>query len=246
MTNWLNSLVDASPAKRHVAYAGELEFAGCTEDDRTGRTVTFLLRRPVEELSTSHPFSAHTRRRKGFAGTQFEASLQIIGGQGPVGLQSMMLLNWGASPKGETVKFLLNYEAEKHPFLVCQRAARDQEPTRWMAVFVETDDQSQVVDQAQRSAVEETLLPRKPKQQIKNSNLARLFTKNERFWKYMTEMHGFVATDEYDADMALKAFLQIDSKADLDRDDAAAAEFDDLRIDFVDWQRITYGSEGLT
>lgn len=238
MSNWLNTLVDASPAKRHIAYAGELEFAGCTEDDRTGRTVTFLLRRSVEELMTAHPFSAHTRRRRGHAGTLFEASLQIIGGQGPAGMQSMMLLNWGASPKGETARFLLNYEAEKHPFLVCQRAGKDVQPTRWMAVFVETDDQSQVIDQAQRAAVEQAL---KPKQQLKDSNLARVFTKNERFWKFMVEINGFHVTDEYEADAALKGYLGIDSKADLDRGGKATDDFAQLRQEFVEWQEETFG-----
>lgn len=243
MSNWLNTLVDASPAKRHIAYAGELEFAGCTEDDRTGRTVTFLLRRPVEELLTSHPFSAHTRRRRGHAGTMFEVSLAALddpkgGALPPIGMFSVMLLNWGASPKGETAKFLINFEQEKHPFLVCQRAAKDQQPTRWMAVFVETDDQSQIVDQEQRAAIEQ---PRKPKQQIKDSNLARLFTKNERFWRYMRDTFGYHMTDEHDADMALKAHLTIDSKADLDRDPRKAAEFNDLREDFVAWQEETFG-----
>jgi hypothetical protein len=244
MNNWLNTLVDASPAKRHIAYAGELEFAGCTEDDRTGRTVTFLLRRPVEELTSAHPFSAHTRRRRGHAGTLFEMSLAALddpkkGALPPIGMFSVMLLNWGASPKGETAKFLLNFEQEKHPFLVCQRAAREQQPTRWMAVFVETDDQSQPVDQAQRAAIEQ---PRKPKQQIRNSNLAAQFTKNPRFWQYMSQMFGYVAIDEDGGDSALKAHLTIDSKADLDRPGTrAAAEFEDLRIDFVEWQEQTFG-----
>lgn len=241
MNNWLNTLVDASPVKRHVAYAGELEFAGCTEDDRTGRTVTFLLRRPVEELLTSHPFSAHTRRRKGHAGTMFEMSLAALddpktGALPPVGILSVMLLNWGASPKGETAKFLLNFEQEKHPFLVCQRAAKDQQPTRWMAVFIETDDQSQVVDQVQREAMEQ---PRKPKQQIKDSNLARLFTKNERFWRFMVETFGFHVTDEHEADAALKGHLGIDSKADLDR--APNDDFAQLREEFVAWQQENFG-----
>lgn len=174
----------------------------------------------------------------------FEMSLAAlddpkVGALPPIGILSVMLLNWGASPKGETAKFLLNYEAEKHPFLVCQRAAKDQQPTRWMAVFIETDDQSQVVDQAQRAAVEQTMLPRKPKQQIKDSNLARLFTKNERFWRFMVETFGFHVTDEFEADVALKAHLQIDSKADLDR--APNEDFAQLREEFVVWQEETFG-----
>lgn len=278
MSNWLNSLVDASPAARHVAYAGEVEFGGCTEDDRTGRTVTFLLRRQKEELDSSHPFSAHTRRRRGHAGTQFEASLQLIDGQGPIGMRSMMLLNWGASPKGETVKFLLTFEDEKHPFLVCQRAAKDAQPTRWMVVFAETDDQSQVVDQQQRAAIEgvhrnicvecnsrlrieasgphqgtlrghlasctAATSPPKLKQQIRNSNLAAMFIKNPRFHQFMRDIHGFHATDEHDADLALKALLGIDSKADLDAP-AGGEMFKSLREEFVEWQLEAYGPEAL-
>jgi hypothetical protein len=259
MKNWVNDLVDASPVARHVAYAGELEFAGCTEDDRTGRTVTFLLRRPLEDMTKAHPFSAHTRRRRGHAGTLFEVSLQLISGAGPTGMHSMMLLNWGAGPKGETAKFLLNFEEAKHPFLQCQRAAREQEATRWMAAFIETDDQSQAVDQKQRAAVERSTSiiagteafvhgkepMRKPKQQIKNSNLAAQFIKNERFWKYLKEMHGHEVTSTNDADRALKWITDVSSKAEFDSH-PKDNWFDDLRGEFVQWQLDTYGPEALT
>lgn len=243
-SNWLNNLVDSSPAQRHVAWAGEIEFAGCTEDDRTGRTVTFLLRRPVEELLKSHPFSAHTRRRRGRAGTQFEASLQPIAEKPdvgvPGGLHSMMLLNWGASPKGETVKFLLTYEKDRHPFLGCTRAARDVEATRWMAVFVETDDQSQAVDQAQRAAIEQ---PRKPKQQIKNSNLAAQFIKDPKFHAFALDMYGDPVDSAETADQWMKRLLMVTSKAEFDRGGDPAERFEELRDEFVQWQLDNYGPE---
>jgi hypothetical protein len=55
-------------------------------------------------------------------------------------------------------------------------------------------------------------------------------------------MFGYVAIDEDGGDSALKAHLTIDSKADLDRPGTrAAAEFEDLRIDFVEWQEQTFG-----
>lgn len=272
--NWMDDLVGASTVARHIAYAGELEFAGCTEDDRTGRTVTFLLRRRPEDLLKAHPFSPHTRRRRGHAGTQFEVSLELFSGSGPSGMQPMMLLNWGASPKGETVKFLLTFDAEKHPFLGCQRAAKDEEPTRWMAAFIEVDDQSQAVDQVQREKIEavtshrgiclecnqrveptgahlascSAVAPRrKPKQQIRNSNLAAQFIKNERFWKYLHEEHGYETTSQQEADVALKQLLHIDSKAQLD--DASypsiANNFHMLREAFVKWQSDTFGPEAL-
>lgn len=243
--NWMDDLVGASTVARHIAYAGELEFAGCTEDDRTGRTVTFLLRRRPEDLLKAHPFSPHTRRRRGHAGTQFEVSLELFSGAGPSGMQPMMLLNWGASPKGETVKFLLTFDAEKHPFLGCQRAAKDQEATRWMAAFIEVDDQSQAVDQVQRETVEQLAQPRKPKQQIRNSNLAAQFIKNERFWQFLRETTGFDVTDTGSADGALKAITGAASKADFDRGLEEARKFDDLRTEFVEWQLETFGPDSL-
>lgn len=244
MNSWLDDVVDNSPAKRHVVWAGELEFKAASENDRVGRTVQFALRRPPNELGTAHPFSAHTRRRRGHAGAMFTMSLEPIGPGQPM-FGGAMLLNWSASPKGETVTFLINYEAEHHPFMGCKRAAKDVEPSRWMAVFVEEDDTSAPVDQQQRAAAEQALAPRKPKQQIRNSNLAAQWTKNPKFWKYMTEMFGFHVTSEQEADMALKAHLAIDSKADLDRGTMKAAEFEDLRIDFVEWQEHVYGPDSL-
>jgi hypothetical protein len=235
--SWLDDLVDSSAVKRHVAWAGELEFKSATESDRAGRTVQFLLRRQQQELASAHPFSAHTRRRRGHAGTMFLMSLEPLNG-GPPLAGGAMLLNWASTPKGETVTFLINYEAERHPFLSCTRAGKDQEPTRWMAVFIEEDEQSAPVDQVQRAAVEQALT-RKPKQQIKDSNLARLFTKNERFWRYMREEHGFHVTDEFEADVALKALLGIDSKADLDRE--PHEDWTLLREAFVQWQEELFG-----
>lgn len=269
--NWMDSLVEDSTAARYIAWVGELEFAGCTEDDRTGRTVSFLLRRPTEDLTKAHPFSAHTRRRRGHVGTMFTMSLAAFDGETPAtkdGLFSVMLLNWGSGPKGDTVKFLLNFETERHPFLGCQRAAKDERATRWMSTFLEEDDQSQPVNQAQRDRLEpvshrsicvecDQPLRREPngphqgelrghlascsvvrpkKQQIRNSNLAAQFIKNPVFWQYL-ETHGEHVGNHMEADGILKLMLRISSKAELDSDPSAAAEFTRLREEFVAWQQ---------
>lgn len=253
MKNWLDDLVDSSPAARHVAWAGEVSFLSAREDDRTGRVVQLALHRRPEELRTAHPFSAHTRRRRGHTGTVFEASFSPIEA-GPEFIGGMMLLNWGSGPKGDTATFLINFESERHPFLTCQRSAKDQPATRWMAVFVETDEQSAPVDQKQRERVEDIqrsvdvehaaeLLgvpppKRKPKQQIKNSNLAAQFIKNERFWRFAREAHGDLSVDNTaDADTFLKHYCEVSSKAELDRVPYAMQEFDRLREEFVAWQQ---------
>lgn len=232
--SWVNDLVSNSSASRHIAWAGEVEFGGCAEDDRTGRTVTLILRRPPVELASAHPFSAHTRRRKGFAGTQFEVNLQLVHGAGPIGMHSLMLLHWGASAKGETAKFLVGYDDPKHPFLACTRASAAGAGTRWMAAFIEVDGQSAAVDQRQRAAAESAMAPKK--QEMKNSNLAHIFTKNPVFWQFIENTQGEHIGNQMEADGWLKMECNVSSKSELDSDSTAAARFTDLRMAFVDWQ----------
>lgn len=236
MKNWMNDLIEGSPVARYIAWAGCLEFAGAQESDSGGRTVTFLLRRSAEELASAHPFSSHTRRRRGHAGTMFTMSLAAFDGETPAtkdGLYSVMLMHWASGPKGDTVKFLLNFESESHPFLGCQRAAKDVRATRWMVTFIEENEQSQLVDQAQRDEVELV----KPKQQLRNSNLAAVFTKDKNFWRFIGDWaKEEVLTAQY-ADQLLKDYCMVDSKSTLDSDPTAAAEFTRLRQDFVVWQQ---------
>ncbi len=79
--------------------------------------------------------------------------------------------------------------------------------------------------------------PRKPKQQIKNSNLAAQFTKNRDFWTFMGDWADATIHSQRDADAALKSYCMIDSKSALDSDPTAAAEFNSLRQEFVAWQQ---------
>lgn len=246
MKNWLDDL-KGRPMARNVAWAGELVFAGANESDRGGRTVRFTVVRSAEEKGQAHPFAAHTMRRKGFAGTRFQMALTPFEEcRLPEFLSEVILLGWTDGPKGATVTFglplddiRLKHDGQnsqiisglQHPFIGCTRAAKGNAPSRWMAVFVELNDEDAPVDQVQRAKVE------KPKQKIRNSNLAAQFIKNPRFHEYLERRHGAGAIlSAADADRWLKVACAIESKAQLDSEPTAAEVFDLLRQDFVDWQ----------
>lgn len=220
-----------------IAWQGELEFLGATEDDRTGRTVQFRLIRKLDEMGMAHPFGAFTRRRRGHAGTRFKAVFQPIDmGRGVDG--EIMLLNWADGPKGATVKFLLHCSDPDHPFLYCDRRTPDAGGTSFMAVLLELDDDDVVVNQAKRERYE--------KSQQKLSNVAAMMVKYPRFHEWLREIAGPAPSAEdgeysvgqwgrLEADAWIKDELDISSKGELDRDTKAARRFLTLRSRYTDW-----------
>lgn len=244
---WLDELASAS-VRTKVAFSGELEFAGATEDDRTGRVVKFRLVRAPEDAAQAHPFAVHTRRRRGHAGTRFEASFVELDGK-MEGMYEVMLLNWGDGPQGATVTLLLNYETNAHPFLWCSRASKDSAGTRFMCVFVEVNDDDEIVDQERRERVEAAHKAGKAPQKL--SNVAAQIIKNPRFHEWLRETQP--EDTEWTvrkADAWLKHMLGVDSKADLDKEGpehvAPVAKFHRMRAAFVEWQTAAgYDTTGL-
>lgn len=208
-----------------VAWSGELEFLGATEDDHTGRTVNFRIIRKLDELGEAHPFGTFTRRRRGHAGTRFETVLAPVGGGPNIALEAM-LLNWADGPKGATVKFLLNPEQhEEHPFMGCTRRSREAGGTSFMAVLLELDDDNTIVNQGKRQRYEGA--------QQKLSNAAAILLKSPRFHEWANEVYlkqTEVSTDEW-----LKSLLNIKSKAELDRNTTAAKSFRNMRALYTEW-----------
>ena len=213
---WLDNIVDASPHARHVAWSGELIFAGAKEDDKIGRTVKFELRELPENVGMAHPFATYTRRRAGHAGTRFQASLSGI--NNPMEwMDEVMLLNWNAGPRGQTVTFLISPLDERHPFMI----PRGQQ---FMAVLLEIADDEQIVDQVKRERVE-----RAPQ---KLSNAAAQVVKNPRYWEWAG------VNSEGTADSVLKQSLGIASKRELDNNPEAVKEFREHMDEFVQWQKM--------
>jgi hypothetical protein len=106
-TDWLDKMVERSPAAKVVAWAGELRFAGAREDDKVGRTVRFDIIVAPENAGKANPFSTFTRRRAGHAGTRFHLGMSGIE-DAPEWNAEVMLLGWNDGPKGQTVTFLLS------------------------------------------------------------------------------------------------------------------------------------------
>jgi hypothetical protein len=229
MTEWIDKLV-SEHTRKHIAWVGETEFCGAAEDDRTGRTVQFRLVRKPEELLAAHPFATYTRRRRGHAGTRFEAVFNAV--EGWQVLCEVMLLNWGDGPGGATVKFLLDLALDDHPFLKCTRRAKEKAGTAFMVVFMEVDDDNTIVNQEQRERVEGH-----SKQHL--SNVAAMMVKNNRLHLWLREIvDEDIAWDTQKSDQWLKETLSISSKAELDNEEniQAISGFHRLRAAFVEWQ----------
>lgn len=218
-----------------IAFGGEVEFNKATESDNIGRTVRFRIVKHPEQAAKQHPFESFTRKRRGHAGSRFEASFNEIDGRREFMLE-LMLLNWSANPRGEFVDFSLTFEAATHPFMGCKRGSKDTPGTRFMMVAVEVDDSQAIVQEMRAEQEEHSRRTGRPQHL---SNAARIFTKSLRFQEWVAELTGEAAKTD-DADKWLKAQLGIESKADLDRDGpesvAAIVKFHKLRERFVAWQ----------
>lgn len=216
---WLDDMTDESPAAKHVAWAGELVFAGAREDDRIGRTAKFDIIRLPEDAGKVNPFAEHTRRRANHAGTRFTLALSMLE---PVceatdWLDEVMLLGWNDGPKGQMVTLLLQPTADKHPFMTTDRG------TRYMAVFVELDDADAAVDQHKRERVE------KAPQRL--SNVAAQMIKTVAYQQFSK-----TGSKEF-ADEFMKIELGIGSKSELDSDANAVKRFRAHCDEFVLWQK---------
>lgn len=221
---WLDQMVDDSPAARHIAWTGELVFAGAREDDKVGRTVKFDIRVQPEDVGKANPFATFTRRRAGHAGTIFEASFAGIFNNTFELAAEVMLLNWSDGPSGSSVTFVLPPVGTTNPFMWCTRGQ-----SNFMAVLLEKADDETFVDQKKRERVEGR--GQKP------SNAAAQIIKNPRYWEYMNEVAFCDISTAAAADGAMKKALWIDSKAELDSSPERARMFRQHMDEFVAWQK---------
>lgn len=222
--------------RARVGWKGELEFAGCTEDDRAGRTVKFRLVRRPEELASSHPFATFTRRRGKMAGTIFEGSIfSVASPDAATYAGELMLINWSDGPQGATVSFLLDPDSERHPFLGYSRPSKQEPGSRFMAVLLEKGDDGAVIDQEQRERAERV---QKTGKTQTLSNVAAMIIKNPRFHDFLREKIEAVDWSQSRADKWLKGVLKIDSKSALDdpKNAQVIAGFHRIRKAFVTWQ----------
>ncbi len=242
--SWISDLVDTDPklgkrvaGNKYIAFVGEIEFAGASESDTSGRRVKLRLIRAPEELGKVNPFAKFTRRRKGHVGSRFDVAFAEIDGPKEFMVETW-LADWGDSPKGSTITLALNTEQETHPFMHDRRASKEQAGTRYMATFVERGDDEAVVQQEKVERAEQV---RRTGRNQTLSNVARVMVKNQRFRDWLRETVEDKDWSIEAADFWLKAKLRIDSKAELDdprvpETSKIVIEFHRIRTSFVDWQ----------
>lgn len=240
MSSWLDDLTSRSPMRAKIGWTGELEFNGATEDDRSGRVVKFRIVRRPEEMGQAHPFSRFIRRRGKTTGSIFETAITSVASSAIVYNAPVMLLNWSDGPGGSTVSLLLDTDdsGPQHPFLGYSRASKQVAGSRFMAVFLEKEDDADLHAQAQRDLAERNAATGS-KQRL--SNVAAMFIKQSRFHDFLREeVDDAIEWNTARADAWLKTTLNIKSKSELDslakEWQGVIANFHRIRKRFVAWQ----------
>lgn len=238
MTSWLDDLTSRSPMKAKIGWTGELEFNGATEDDRSGRVVKFRVVRRPEEMGQAHPFSRFIRRRGKTTGTIFETAITSVASGAVVYSAPVMLLNWSDGPGGATVTLLVESDEPQHPFLGYSRASKQVAGSRFMAVFLEKEDDATLHEQAQTELAARNAATGN---QQKLSNVAALFCKNALFHDFLREqVSDTLAWNEKTSAQWLKDTLRINSRSELDSGAAdmqpVIANFHRIRKQWLAWQ----------
>ena len=217
MSSWIDEVIaSANPAAaQKIAWAGELEFLSASETDTTGRTVKLRLVRGPEEMASINPFAKFTRRRKGFAGTRFEASLSPLDGTETLAL-STVLLNWADGPSGPSVTLKLSDDSPQHPFMFSRRPSADGNGTRWMGVMIELTDDEQPVDQTKAQFTIRDSRIENDRPIMSYAQNVGILIKSAAFALYLQErVDGNREWDAESIDTWLKAKLGIKSKTEL-------------------------------
>ena len=240
MSSWIDEVIaSANPAAaQKIAWAGELEFLSASETDTTGRTVKLRLVRGPEEMASINPFAKFTRRRKGFAGTRFEASLSPLDGTDTLAL-STTLLNWADGPSGPSVTLKLSDDSPQHPFMFSRRPSADGNGTRWMGVMIELTDDEQPVNQKQAGMADklaDTPIANSERKAQTYAQGVALLIKSGQFLEFLNERiePGTWTPDE--ADTWIKAKLGIASKSELNEIGCPARKvWEQIRSAYVEW-----------
>lgn len=248
MSNWIDEVLESADPKtaQRIFWAGEVEFLSAAETDTTGRSVKMRLVRGPEEQAMVNPFAKATRRRRGFAGTFFEASLSLLGGpEGGAGgvARATILLNWSDGPSGPTVTLKLSDDEEgggEHPFMFCKRPSAEGPGTRWMAVFVEMTDDGEAVNQAKADMADklaDTPIANSERHSQTYAQGVAVLMKSPQFKQYLTERCDTTAADWNDADVDnyIKGKLGIASKSELNVAGIPRKRWEALRSAYLEW-----------
>lgn len=210
-----------------VAWSGPVQLAEARWTDREGTTVRFKLLKVDEERR--NPFMQFTKRRKDRAGTRFNAT--IVSVKDPelvVYCNEVMLAGWNDSQtQGMSVTMWLAEDKMGHPFEGFDRKSE------FMVVLVELDEDETPINQKTRAKVEAASV--KPSERL--SYRAAMLCKNPDFWAWASSEESMdPITDETEARDWMLDVLEIDSRAQLDKDPAKAHIFRErIGKAFTEW-----------
>lgn len=123
-------------------------------------------------------------------------SEEIIAFQG-----ELMLLQWAeSSTRGRTVTFLLDNDAESHPFRDFTIKSGKRAGQRFMCVLVQLDEDEQPV-----------------KQQMRLSQLAFLYCRDPEFWYWASERSFDKVDSEETAKKWMLQMLNMESRSEIDQ-----------------------------
>lgn len=224
--------------ERLIAYQGEVELLNASWSLDSGRTIEFKLIEDPHADDRVHPFKQYQRRRGGRVGQIFHASIvesdmarrMVYNGQ-------LQLASWAESERGQSVRFWLDEEAERHPFAGYDKRTRTEQGSKFALVLVQLTDDNQPVDQVAQGRAEAVEQARGKR---KLSAEAHLMVTGDAFLRYMTMCIPILdGQPPWTADRArrwVKWRVRIPSLADLDRDEEAAERFHELiRKPFAEW-----------
>jgi len=229
-----------------VAWRGELVLAAATWSDKDGHKVKFKV---VGGREGPNPFKYFTKRRKGKAGTRFNAVMVKVFdppaktaedlSRGVQEVQcELMLANWSdSSTAGHAVEFWCPPpDRGMHVFEGFERGKDS-----FMVALAELDDDDEPIDQKARARVEAAAAkPTEPengsqgphRRQQRLSQVAALMCMNPDFKRWIQSEHP----DVKDPAQWMRDRLQIESRAELDSNDKVAFNFHEvIRKPFAQW-----------
>lgn len=182
-------------------------------------------------------------QRRGRVGTRFRAAFIRVGAPEPFYVGEVMLAG-GGNPlqSGMWVKFWFDDESVQHPFEGCTPRSDKTPGDLFDAALVEKDDDDSDVDQQQRDKAESFA-----REQHALSRYAALLGGNELFLQWLSETITFGAKRETHSVEWWKSedhvarwirwVCKVESRADLDRDPAAAQRFhEQVRTPYNNWR----------
>jgi hypothetical protein len=221
-----------------VAWHGVVTMHQAAWGDEAGSTVTFKLPMADHE-SDRNPFQSFTKRRKGTAGTRFYMAVSTVE-SAPKKLydDEVMLAGWNDSQQnGHTVKFWLCNDGMGHPFEGIGRK------TELALALSELDDDNEPIDQKMRDKVEAQVDTGRQKL----SNVAAMLCRQEEFWEWLNDneliLTQKLVVDDESAAALVRAFLGINSRAELDTNETIATMFHrKIREPYQEWYKDTIGT----